>query len=174
MKVLVVGLNHQIQRAEVLSGGDEIERLERQQKEHFATYIAGVIEERKIGFVGEEAQHGVALIAERIATRLNRRHANVEMPPDVRNERGIPNDYTRENMPYTSAQRANWHRKRENYMFDEAVCNAACDSIVVLCGREHVEALGIRFRQAGHEVDTYDLNREDWYIEDWLMHVIAS
>jgi hypothetical protein len=174
MKVLVVGLNHQIQRLEVLSGGADIETLERQQKEDFATYLARVIEERNVGFVGEEAQHGVPLIAERVATRLNRRHVNVEIPPDVRNERGIPNDYTRENRPYTAYERANWHREREKYMFDEAVHTAASDSIIVLCGREHVEPLGVRFREAGHEVETYDLNRQDWYIEDWLMHVISS
>jgi hypothetical protein len=31
MKVLIVGLNHQIQRSEVLRGGAEIEQLEREQ-----------------------------------------------------------------------------------------------------------------------------------------------
>ncbi len=174
MNVLVVGLNHQIQRADVLSGGDEIEKLEREQKTHFAGYVAQVIGERGVGFVGEEAQHGVALIGERVATDLKRRHANIEMPPAVRVARRIPDDYTRQDRPYTNDQRANWHREREQYMFDQVVQNAACNSALVFCGREHLDALATRFRQAGYEVDTYDLNREGWYIEDWLMHVLTS
>jgi hypothetical protein len=172
--VLVVALNHQIQRAEVLSGGDEIEKLERQQKENFATYVACIIEERNLGFVGEEAQHGVPLIAEKVATDLNCCHANVDMSPDVRQRRAIPNDYSRQDRPYTAEQRTAWHREREGYMFDQVLQNAACERAAVLCGREHLEALAKRFQDSGHEVETYDLNREDWYIEDWLMHVIAS
>ncbi len=43
MKILVAGLNHQIQRADVLSGGDEIERLEREQKGRFAEYVGSLL-----------------------------------------------------------------------------------------------------------------------------------
>jgi hypothetical protein len=59
-------------------------------------------------------------------------------------------------------------------MFEQVVQNAACDNALVLCGREHVGTLAARFRDAGHEVETHDLNRESWYIEDWLMHVLTS
>jgi hypothetical protein len=174
MNVLVTGLNHQIQRAEILSGGDEIERLEREQKTRFADYIARIIEDRRIGFIGEEAQHGVTLIAQRVASDFNRRHRNIEMAPDIRKVLQIPNDYTRLDRPYSDEQRAFWHRKREEHMFDEVIQNAACDRVLVLCGREHIMALGSRLQASGHEVETYDLNREVWYVEDWLLHVLNS
>jgi hypothetical protein len=169
---LVVGLNHQFQTRDVLSGGDDIERLEREQKGNFAQYVARMIDERRVGFIGEEAQHGVPLIAEKVASDLDIHHANIEMPRTERASRRIPEDYTRRDRPYTDEQRANWHREREQYMFDQVVQKAACDSVLVLCGREHTEALADRFRQSGHKIETYDLNREHWYIEDWLMHVI--
>jgi hypothetical protein len=124
--------------------------------------------------VGEEAEHGVELIVPIVALRLNCRHGNIEIPPDLRKTRGIPVDYTTTDRPYTSEQRTNWHREREEFMFDQVIKNAACDSVVVLCGREHTEALACRFREAGHGVETYDLNQEGWYIEDWLAHILTS
>jgi len=155
VKILVVGLNHQIQRADILSGGDDIEKLEHEQKVHFAEYLARVIEERGVGFIGEEAQHGVALIGQRLAADLNCRHGNVEMPTDVRETRRIPADYTRQDRPYTSEQRATWHAEREAYMVEQVLGNGSCESVVVLCGREHVEPLAGRFRDAAHSVETF-------------------
>ena len=174
MKVLMVGLNHQIQRSEILSGGDEIVRLERAQKEHFGKSLARFIQNGNVKFVGEEGQHGVELIAEKVARQLECGHVNIEMPPDERKTRGIPTDYIREDRDYSREQRAAWHKERERYMFDQVIKRAACDSVVVLCGREHLEGLSILFKEAGHEVQTYDLNREPWYIEDWLKHVLTS
>jgi hypothetical protein len=58
-------------------------------------------------------------------------------------------------------------------MFDQVISHAGgANSIIVLCGREHVDPLTARFGEAGHDVQTYDLNREEWYIEDWLDHVL--
>jgi hypothetical protein len=174
MKVLIVGLNHQIQRAEVLSGGVDIEKLEREQKEQFGQSLTRLVQNSGAQFVGEEAEHGVELIANKVALHLNCRHANIEIPPDLRKARGIPVDYTRTDRAYTPEQRANWHREREEYMVDQVTKNAACDSAVILCGREHTGAMAHRFREAGHEVETYDLNQEGWYIEDWLTHILTS
>lgn len=174
VNALIVGLNHQIQRAEMLSGGDDIEKLEREQKAHFAEYVARVIEERKISLVGEEAQHGVPLVAGRVANDLKCCHANIEMSPEVRAIRQIPTDYTRNDRGYSPEQRAAWHREREQYMVDQILRSAGHGSVAVFCGREHTESLANILRAGGHSVDTYDLNCEAWYVEDWLMHILAS
>ena len=174
MKILILGLNHQIQKADILSGGDEIEGLEQQQKERFAEYLARLMQERQVGFIGEEAEHCVDLIAQRVAAHLGCGHMNIEMSPALRQTRGIPTDYTREDRPYTPEQRERWHSEREQFMFEQMTHHAACENAVLLCGREHIEALAAFFKDAGHLVETDDLNRQDWYIEDWLRHVLQS
>jgi hypothetical protein len=79
MKVLILGLNHQIQRADILSAGYEIVKLEEGQKNKFGEALARIIQEHKVEFIGEEAQHGVDLVARRVATSLGRQHENIEM-----------------------------------------------------------------------------------------------
>ncbi len=71
LNIIIIGLNHQIQRSEILSGGDEIVELEQTQKQHFANALARWIEEREVGFIGEEAEHGMELIARKVAQQLN-------------------------------------------------------------------------------------------------------
>jgi hypothetical protein len=46
------------------------------------------------------------------------------------------------------------------------------DTILILCGRDHTDSLAKRFHDLGHDVGTRDLNHEDWYVEDWLKHIL--
>jgi len=58
-------------------------------------------------------------------------------------------------------------------MFERAVAEAAdAESIMVICGRYHSQALANKFRADGHQVDEADIQRENWYIEDWMTHMM--
>jgi hypothetical protein len=169
MKVLVIGLNHQIQVDAIRSIGPEIEQLEREQKDGFAKGLHQVIQREKIQFVGEEGEHGVQLIAERVARQLGCKHANIEMTLVDRGKRGIPPDYLNPRRPYTKEQRDKWTAEREEHMVQTAISGAGTsDRILILCGRDHTDSIATRFRNLGHEVETRDLSSEDWYVENWL------
>jgi hypothetical protein len=172
MKVLIIGLNHQIQADIVRSMGPDIEQLEREQKDKFTQTIHRVIQQEKAQFVGEEGEHGVPLIAERVAQQLGCKHANVEMAPAERRQRGIPPDYSDLNRPYSQEQRDGWNTKREQYIVQSAIFGAGTsDKVIILCGRDHTDSLATRFRELAHDVETYDLNQEGWYVEDWLKYI---
>jgi hypothetical protein len=173
MNALILGLNHQIQPSVVRSGGEDIERLEREQKDRFTDLLRGLIESRGVQFIGEEAEHGVISIADLVARERGCRYANIEMSPDERQRRKIPVDYSRPQSPYSPEQRARWQREREEYMVMTALAMAGdARSLLILCGREHTDSLAVLFRKAGREAKTSDLNKEPWYIENWLEHIL--
>ncbi len=169
VKVLIIGLNHQIQVDAIRSIGPEIEQLEGEQKDRLAQAIDRIIQREKAQFVGEEGEHGVALIAERVTQQLGRKYANIDMPPAERSQKGIPPDYLDTNHPYTPKQRDAWNSEREQHMVQSAISSAGTsDTIIILCGRDQTDSLAKRFHDLGHVVETYDLNQENWYVEDWL------
>lgn len=175
MRVLIIGLNHQIQVDSVRSKGPDIEQLERKQKDNFAQAVGRVIQREKAQFVGEEADHGVPLIAERVAKQLACKHANVEMTPAERHKRGIPPDYLDPSRPYSLEQRDKWNSEREEYIVQTAISGAGTsDTIMILCERDHTDSLAKRFRDLGHEVETCDLNQKDWYVENWLKQTLEN
>jgi hypothetical protein len=155
--------------------GDEIVRLEAAQKVSFANTLERLIKARRAQFVGEEAKHGDEAVASLVAHDMGARYANIEMPPVERERRGIPTDYTNERRPYSTEQRADWNREREDHMVKTALAEAGdAESILILCGREHTDSLALRFQQAGHDVERYDVNQEDWYVENWLEAILEG
>ena len=46
------------------------------------------------------------------------------------------------------------------------------DSVVVICGRVHADAIGEQLSKSGHSVVKLDLQDQDWYIEDWQGHML--
>ncbi len=137
VKVLIIGLNHQIQVDAIRSIGPEIEQLEGEQKDRLAQAIDRIIQREK--------------------------------PPAERSQKGIPPDYLDTNHPYTPKQRDAWNSEREQHMVQSAISSAGTsDTIIILCGRDHTDSLAKRFHDLGHVVETYDLNQENWYVEDWL------
>jgi hypothetical protein len=174
MRVLVLGINHQIQWVRIwsLSSTGELERFERSQKDQFRELVRRRIAERGVQFIGEEAKHGEGAIVKEICDSDGCRYANIEMHPDERATRRIPNNY--EANPNMSAeQKEAFHQEREEYMFGRAVAEAAnAESIIVICGRYHTPGLARRFRAAGHQVDEADIQSESWYIEDWMIHML--
>ena len=81
---------------------------------------------------------------------------------------GVPRDYT-DPRRYETEQVQAWHRQRERFMCEKtmATCSEEDESILVICGWEHCEGLRTSFQEQGCEVDSIDLTREPWYLENW-------
>ena len=151
MRVLVLGINHQIQWVRIWSSstGGDLERFEQGQKDQFRELLHKTISERGVQFIGEETKHSEPSIAHEVCASDGCRHANIEMHPDERAEQKIPANYeTDPKVP--REQKTQFHQQREEYMFGKAVAGAAeAESIIVICGRYHAPALARKFRVAG-------------------------
>ncbi len=175
MRVLVVGIKHQLQPARFLSIGYEASQLEDGQKQQYARMLLRLIDERGVQFVGEEAKHGIETVTQRIARIRKCRCANIEMPPSERQARDIPPGYADEGSRHSPEDIARWHQEREQHMFEKTIeLVAGPESVLILCGRDHTQALAHLFQQAGHAVETYDVNMESWYIDDWMKNLLGS
>ncbi len=172
--MLILGINHQIQWVRIwsCSSGGELERFEQGQKDKFRELLRKRIAERAVQFIAEETKHGEPSIAHELYASEGCRYANIEMHPDERAERKIPNNYEIDpNVP--QEQKTQFHQQREEYMFEKAIAEAGdAESIIVICGRSHTPALASRFRDAGHRVEEADIQDEPWYIEDWMGHMM--
>ena len=169
MKILILGLNPQIQSSAIRSGGKDIESLERDQKEGFTKFLSSLIENRRVQFIGEEAEHGVPSIADMVARERGCGYTNIEMSADEKQRRNIPVDYSEPQSAYSPEQKAQWEREREDYMLRTVLAmQGDANSALILCCREHTDTLAVLFRRSGNEVATSDLNNESWYIENWL------
>jgi hypothetical protein len=170
MRILILGINHQIQPADIRSwgSGGGPQKFERGQKEHFALLLQETIAENGVQIVAEESRHGQETITMRVCESANCRYANIEMSPDERSVRGIPPGYN-ENLDTTPSDRERWNREREEYIAEKAMSEASgAESAMVICGRNHVQVLVERFSHFGHTVETNDLQNQSWYIEDWM------
>ncbi len=110
MRVLIIGINHQIQWARIWSNssGGELERFEKDQKDRFRELLRKRIAERGVQFIGEESKHDEPSIAEDICAWERCRYANIEMHPDERAKREIPNNYET-NPKLSRGQKAEFH-----------------------------------------------------------------
>jgi hypothetical protein len=174
MDIHILGLNHQIQSTRIGSSstGGELERFERGQKEQFDILLQKKIDEFAVEFVGEEARHGWDSIAHAVCVAKDCRYANIEIPPDERAARRIPTDYESD-ADFSEADKMRFHEQREDFMYQEAINeagNAKC--ILVICGRFHTSRIGRKFSDAGHTVYEEDIQREEWYVEDWMTHMM--
>lgn len=174
MRVYILGINHQIQKNGIgsYSTDGSLERFEKGQKEQWDILLQKEIDKRGAEFIGEEARHGWESIADAVCRAKGCHYANIEIPPNERANRQIPNDYESDENK-TSEQKKAFHEQREQYMFDETLKEAgAAQSIIVICGRYHTAQLAQKFRDAKHEVEEGDLLNEGWYVEDWQGHMM--
>lgn len=177
MRILIVSVNHQIQPAQVtgMSTDGSVEAFERNQKECFIEMLRTEIRERGIRFIGEETRHGEATIAQRICGVENCHYANIEMTPQERESRNIPPNYTDTRSNQSEAEKTRCNREREEYMCTKALAEAGGeDSILIICGSAHAEAIAAKLRQLDHIVETVDLRDQTWYIEDWAEHCMRN
>lgn len=174
MRILVLGINHQIQWVRIWSSSTsgELERFEQGQKDGFRKLLRKTIAEREVEFIGEETKHGEPSIAHEVCTSEACRYANIEMHPDERAERMIPTNYEAD-PKVLQEQKTQFHQQREEYMFQKSIAEAGnAQSILVICGRNHTPVLARRFHEAGHQVDAADIQSESWYVEGWMEHMM--
>jgi hypothetical protein len=174
MRIIIVGVNHQIQPVEILSSSSNggAEKFEKEQKDEFADFLRKKIIENDIEFVGEEARHGHETVTERVCKSKGCEHRNVEMTPEERIARDIPGGYN-ENPEFRADDRERCNREREDYMATKALAEAnGADNVMVICGSCHVEALAQRFQAKGHTVEIVQLQDQPWYIEDWATQIM--
>jgi hypothetical protein len=173
VRVLILGVNHQIQRPFGSSRKADLEFVQRQ-KEHFAQLVREHIRKHRIGFVGEEANREEASIVEAICTEEDCCYANIEMTTQEREQRKIPSQYNASDV-LSSAEKARGNQERERYMVDEVLTNAQdSDGVLVICGDRHSDAMADLFRAVGHSVEMDDLRKQSWYVEDWMDHMLHN
>ena len=174
MKILILGINHQIQTSTIGSHSTDgsLERFERGQKEQWDLLLQRTIDERAADFIGEEARHGWESIAKAVCEAKACRYTNIEIPPDERAAKNVPTDYESD-ASKTPEQKLEFHQQREEYMFQKTIEKAGeAKSLIVVCGRYHTPQLAKKFRDAGHTVEEGDILNEPWYVEDWFSHMM--
>jgi hypothetical protein len=107
MRILIVGINHQIQPTNnySYSTSGALERFEQQQKDHFRELLSTKIAERTVELVGEEAKHGNESIATQVCEGLAIRYINIEMTPEERSRLRIPAGYDEEDSNVSEAEK---------------------------------------------------------------------
>lgn len=187
MKYVVLGCKHGIQPPEGFSvlglpmacqrcsssvtgipqGTSTCEHIQRQ-RSHFRDLIAEIIKERKIRFVGEEW----GLPHKTIACELigSDKWRNINTTPSDLKRMGIPSDYLdKENgkYKYSDAQRAAWHKQREEHMLRRIIQEQGnAKSVLVICGFAHMNPLARLLQQDSPSVCTRDYRNEGWYRPD--------
>jgi len=153
------------------STNGSLEAFEGDQKGRFGELIRGHIRNRSVQFVGEETRYGTESIAQRVCDQEDCLHANIDMNPQERERRNIPAGYFEDpNLPEPEKKRCN--EEREDHMVASVLAeDGKVESVLVICGRLHAEAIAARLVQSGHHVKMADLRDEDWYIEDWVVHM---
>src|ERR1700676_5248013 len=121
MRLIIVGVNHQIQPVEILSWGSngKPQKFEKEQKDKFAELLQEKIIENDVETVGEEARHGHESVTQRVCESADCRHT-IEMTIEERIARDIPGGYN-ENPEFPEADRDRCNREREDYMAAKAL-----------------------------------------------------
>lgn len=174
MRVLLVGVNHQIQPAQIMSmsTNGSLEAFEQDQKERFGQLLRDYIRDRGVQFVGEEARYGQETIAQRVCQQERCRYANIDMTPQERESHNCPPGYN-EDPGVPQAEKTRCNQEREEHMSGRVLAESgSAASVLVICGRLHAEAIAARLIQPGHSVEIVDLQNQNWYIEDWLDHML--
>ena len=189
MRMIIVGVNHNIQLVAIWDLAIDQGQLEEDQKKQFRQMLETIVKEREIQFIGEEMDVAAfwethkrvmgnlgfptmqlpaqaQTIACQVANFLGCRYAEIDMPLAVRNARNIPRDYTDDSSPYPAEQKRKWNEEREQYMVEQAFNNANdAQNFLIVCGSNHAKNLSELFQQAGHEVETRYVRDERWYKE---------
>ena len=190
--VYILGINHKLQISEVLSFGAELMQVEQAQKREFKELLESLVKDFQIQFLGEEMEieslwkerceflknlatevgkpvPGLAkfeTVAAQIARNIGCDYAEIDMTLQERNRRGIPRNYTEE---ASMEEKERWNQVREEHMIEKTLRLARkFSNILIVCGSDHVDRLGMHFQQLGHVIVTRYVRDEPWYKEDWV------
>jgi hypothetical protein len=167
----ILGCHHALQSVEICKRwtdwrelyemvGKDVDKLAREQKDHFVARIRQIVHDRVVTVIGEESDEGVATSASLVVQNWHM----IDMPSAVRVDRGIPDDYADPDAGYTQKERADWNLQREHYMFDEFLQHGGnANSALIICGSEHINGLTRKFADAGHTVTSEDVTAAGWF-----------
>jgi hypothetical protein len=173
MRILILGINHQIQRP-FGSSSKTCVAFVQGQKDHFVDLLHEQIQKYQIRFVGEEANRAEESVVKNVCKEENCCYVNIEMTAEERALRKIPTRYN-EDDALSETEKAKGNREREQCMVEQVLTNAQdSDNILVICGSMHSDALADRFRTVGHSVEVDDLRKKSWYVEDWQDHMMHN
>jgi hypothetical protein len=170
VRVLIIGINHQVQSNKICSSSTsgKLERFEQDQKDRFRELLREKIAEHGIQLVAEEANHGFESIAETLCKATTIRYFNIEMKPEERDRRRIPPGYQDEGSTVSEEEKRRGNVEREEYMVQELLTAVGeAHSVLVICGRFHTAGIVSRLEPLGHIVEVQDILDQSWYVEDW-------
>jgi len=135
--VIAVGCNHVFQ----CDDGRGDARLNHGRSE-FRAFIESLVNERGIKFIGEESHDRYKSFAREVAEQKRVRWMNIDVPRDIRDKLGVPEDGHGHPDIISEEYSEAWNKFREWYMIRE-FRNEICDakSAMVICGRSHLEAI---------------------------------
>jgi hypothetical protein len=178
MKVFILGLAHGVQTAD---GG-----CSAAQKSKYREFLSQLIRERSVEFIGEEQSPGRATIAGEIAKSLGIPWQPIDMSESEKKKLGVPKKSGNEPRylgadAYTQLTEEGYQANlgdgwvdierrhptdnvRDDFMFDRVICGVgSVNSVLVLCGYNHLIQLKRKFREAGHDVDSDVLYKYKWF-----------
>ena len=177
MRIVIVGINHQVQRVKIGSWGSDgkPQQFEREQKEAYRELVRSEIRQVAAEFLAEETRHGEESTTRQVCEQENCRYENVEMLPEEREARGIPPGYNEDFPDMPEVDKVRFNREREEYMAAKTIAEAnGAESVVLICGSFHKEALAELFCKDGHSVAVKHLQQQPWYVEDWQHHIMYN
>lgn len=171
VEILIVAIDHELQKAK----GSHEPRERAARKDELEALLRRAIAERTVQFIGEESHPNAVTIAKQLADAHSPRipWKNIDMSDDQRKKAGI--DEALRNRPCNTEMRGGKtfiieHRipedeTREEYFIEQAKRSAGdAQSILILCGDLHVEALKEKLERDGlHRVETdHSLVEKTW------------
>jgi hypothetical protein len=156
--VYILGCNHSFQVAtQGIDDGKE------SQRHHYNEELKILANRYRFDLYCEEIRHSDFSIAERFAINRRKRYVDIDLPKELRPCFQIPDDYAVAGK-HPSGRVAEWHKSREEFMFNRAVDRmSAGTNALVVCGDEHWGALRGRFEILGFRVNGESLLSKPWY-----------
>jgi hypothetical protein len=158
-KILVIGVDHFLQKPGSLCATPSGKESETKQKKALRARLEALIAEHKVELVAEEAELHRDCLGKQLASAHACRYCNLTMPLNERAKCNIEKDYNK-----TSETRESAYRVFEAFMF-RAVQDARQEAtgVLVLCGLYHMNHLAELFSETDEEVIVEDTTQASWY-----------
>lgn len=158
----MLGCDHYLQEYDRTESVDELRATEFKAKQQFYELVKDLIESERIQFIGEECRRGQKTIPRVLANELRCRYAEIDMPAEERDRKGIARDYQR----LGEDERNRVYNIREDYMVQRVYSESdVAIRKLIVCGAEHLKGLESQFLRSGEQVSKRDLIKEDWVVE---------
>lgn len=165
--VVIFGCEHRLQRGGVAFPNQPKQVRHEQQQRLFATALVELFKKHGFHFVGEELGYSDEGVVRHLARAFQCYYFKIDIPMPKRNRLSCPGGYSDEVASYEFNSREEWqanvlkcHKLREDYMVQRITeFLGDGESGLVVCGIEHVPALGSQLRNHVEVVDEFSILR---------------